>query len=233
MLWLCTISHKVGCFAGTFATLIPLYFRHSNCFLARRPLMTPWQVFLLTDDDILAIKSSGIFELSPHLVSLPVRAGVFFYCFMISGIDWPLHKLNKSRNATVNIFIFLFLFYLFISIDFDSRESFSRINIFHNYTVFHYIGMLSNSIMSLGSTDQSCKFLYLNSQWCSNVKEVWRKHLILCYLDVPSSTGIKSVCLCSLSVQLCDLSYEPPLHSIVSFSPCMFPLVFNLLFQRF
>ena len=50
--------------------------------------------------------------------------------------------LNKSINATVNIFIFSF-FYLFISIDFDSPGVLVKNkNIFHNYTVFHYFNFL-------------------------------------------------------------------------------------------
>ena len=51
------------------------------------------------------------------------------------------YELNKSINATVNIFIFSFFTYLFQSIS-TRRESLSRINIFHNYTVSHEIKTL-------------------------------------------------------------------------------------------
>ena len=61
-----------------------------------------------------------------------------YYVIVWSSMKVPtLPCLNKSINATVNIFIFSFLTYLFQSIS-TRRESLSRINIFHNYTVYHY-----------------------------------------------------------------------------------------------
>ena len=59
-------------------------------------------------------------------------------CILLAAIANHYNAtLNKSLNATVNIFIFSFLTYLFQSIS-TRRESLSKINIFHNYTVYQY-----------------------------------------------------------------------------------------------
>ena len=63
-----------------------------------------------------------------------INIGVTRVCCNI-WLSW--RDLNKSINATVSIFIFSFIYLFFQSI-LTLQESLSRINIFHNYTVFHY-----------------------------------------------------------------------------------------------
>ena len=102
MLWVRTISHKDGCFADTFATLIPLYFyTFKRCFsqtsfndsLTSLPIKWWWYLSNKVFRDFWTQSTPGVVTSKGLVWSV-------FHCFMISGIDWPLHKSDCQIYST-------------------------------------------------------------------------------------------------------------------------------------